>query len=86
MPLAKDAEVAEHIEKHGPIRLGCRNCFREDMDGIRLFPGDWEDIGEAQSLRDSLSTYDGNDYDDPPPPGYSVLDWWTHLGNCPECR
>lgn len=88
MPLATDDEVAEFVRKHGPVRLACDCCSRDDFDGVRVLPGDWQDIRERQSLRDSLSVYDGrpgSTDDDPAPRGYSVLAWWTHLGTCPEC-
>lgn len=83
MPLATDEEVAEFIRDHGPIRLGCRNCDIEDYDGVRLLPGDWQDIEEVQSLRDAISVFER--WEDDCPRGYSSLDWWTHLGYCPKC-
>lgn len=85
MPLATQEEVAEYEREYGPIRLACNSCEREDFDGVRLLPGDWEDIGEVQSLQAALSVYDDTE-EDPEPRGYSVLDWWTHLGTCPECQ
>jgi hypothetical protein len=69
----------------GPIRLGCRaGCFRGDCDGIQDIPPGWRDVDEIQSLEDSMATYDGPN-DPPEPRGYSVTDWETHLGLCPEC-
>ena len=86
MPLATDDEVATHILKRGSIRLACLGgCFRDDHDGIWVLPSDWTDIEEVQSLQDSLSVYDDDD-DDPAPPGYSVMDWETHAGLCPDCQ
>ena len=82
MPLTTDAELAEYSKTYGPIRLGCSTCDREDYDGVHLLPGGWEGIYEVQSLRDSLSVYDD---DEDAPRGYSSLDWYTHMGTCPEC-
>lgn len=86
MAVATDERVAEFIRDHGAIRLGCAGgCLRDDCDGIREIPPGWTDITEHQSLKDALSTYD--DPGDPEPPkGYSVLDWETHFGICPDCQ
>jgi hypothetical protein len=78
------------IETRGAktIRLACVDCDRSDKDGItadelsecvRL---GWAGVRRYQSYEDSVRAYD-----DPAeaPPGYSVLDWFTHLGTCPEC-
>lgn len=78
------------IETRGAktIRLACVDCDRSDKDGItadelsecvRL---GWSGVRRYQSYEDSVRAYD-----DPAdaPPGYSVLDWFTHLGTCPEC-
>lgn len=83
--VATEQSVAEFIRLLGRYRLACNKCDREDFDGVKVLPTDWEDISECQSLAAALSTYD-DEGDPDPPPGYSVLDWWTHLGTCPECR
>lgn len=70
------------------VRLACMECYRDDMDGItrgellQAIKGGWKCVSRFQSYEDSIKTYD-----DPKdePPGYSVLDWYTHLGWCPEC-
>lgn len=85
MPLATLEEVAAYERDYGPIRLACDYCYREDYDGVRLLPGDWEGISEEQSLQAALSVYDDTE-EDPEPRGYSVLDWWTHRGTCPDCK
>lgn len=70
------------------IRLACSVCDRDDMDGItpdqlaELLLDGWEDISAYQSFEDSCRTYD---HPADEPPGYSVFDWFTHLGTCPEC-
>lgn len=77
----------EHLEEHrrtGPIRLRCRGC-NEGHDGILAIPAGWHAIEEIQSLEDSMTTYDGPD-DPEPPKGYSVMDWETHDGFCPDCK
>ena len=71
-----------------PVRLACRECDREDFDCISQPQLDaapslgWQDIGFVQSGRDAFTTYDNPEQ---APPGYSVLDWYTHLGLCPDC-
>ena len=66
------------------IRLECSECD-EQHDGItpeELAQLGWSDVREIQSYEEACRTYD-----DPAdePPGYSVLDWQTHIGLCPEC-
>jgi hypothetical protein len=71
------------------IRLACEMCSREDMDGITVRQlkecqdMGWTGIAREQTYAESVKTYD-----DPAdaPPGYSVLDWYTHLGICPDCH
>jgi hypothetical protein len=87
MPVPTDEEVDEFIRDHGPYRVACDNCDRDDFDGVKVLP-DWGedgDPGEVQSLRAALSTYD-EPGDPDPPRGYCVLDWFTHLGTCPDCQ
>jgi hypothetical protein len=70
------------------IRLACAFCDREDCDGITedelagKVDGGWESITERQTYQESIQVYD-----DPAeaPPDYSVFDWWTHVGYCPDC-
>jgi hypothetical protein len=70
------------------VRLACRECARDDMDGIT--PGQleaalaagWQNVSEFQSYEESCRTYELHET---PPPGYSVLDWYTHIGLCPRC-
>lgn len=67
------------------IRLACAYCSRDDCDGITNLKAavGWTDIGRVQSYRQACKTYD-----DPSkaPAGYSIFDWWTHLGVCPDCQ
>lgn len=76
--------TAKDLKQAGPIRLGCNHCDRDDYDGVKLLPGGWSDISKRQSLAESLATYDDGDLF--MPPDYSVLDWETHVGICPECQ
>jgi hypothetical protein len=79
------AKVLE--ESHGlVVRLRCDECGKEH-DGISqvelsaLIADGWQDVQEVQDYVASCRTYlDGRE-----PPGYSALDWETHLGTCPEC-
>lgn len=72
------------------VRLGCDECDRDDCDGItperlaEVQAEGWEDVREVQSYEDSLKTYD-EPGDPEPPPGFCLLDWYTHLGTCPQC-
>ncbi len=65
------------------IRLACMDCDRDDHDGILRVPAEWGDVCKVQSYEDACKVYDNPD---DAPPNYSVLDWFTHLGQCPECR
>ena len=64
----------------GQIRLACNECDRNDFDGINQLPADWEDIEEVQSLEQSRQEVDINDQ------SRSPLEWYTHLGTCPDCQ
>jgi hypothetical protein len=85
MPIPTQSDLDKFVREHGPYRLGCSGgCTRDDFDGVKELPSDWQDIGEVQSLKNSLTTYETED-DGDPPPGYSVMDWETHRGICPDC-
>lgn len=59
MPVPSQIEIEEFIREHGHSRLGCSGgCNRDDFDGVKELPNDWEDIGEVRSLKDALSTYE----------------------------
>lgn len=70
------------------IRLACMTCDRDDLDGItaaqlgQAIKAGWRNVERVQGYRQSCKTYD-NTQDEPP--GFSAFDWWTHLGQCPEC-
>jgi len=70
------------------IRLACRCCDRQDFDGItaaelrKAIKDGWQDVSREQSYRESCKTYDDTSK---APPGFSPLDWFTHLGTCPDC-
>ena len=87
MPVPTDEQVSEFIRDNGPYRVACDNCDCDELDGVRELP-EWGKDGspvEVQSLKAALSTYD--DPGDPDPPkGYSVMDWFTHIGTCLECQ
>lgn len=73
------------------VRLGCDFCFRADMEGItyaklrklKSKKGGWTRVRRFQTYAQSIKTYD-----DPKdaPPGYSLFDWQTHFGCCPDCQ
>jgi hypothetical protein len=70
------------------IRLGCEYCDRGDCDGITAIQlraarrAGWQGIRRVQTYAQSCKTY--HDPADQPT-AYSVLDWETHVGVCPEC-
>lgn len=84
MPKPDSADVRDFKTLYGPYRLACQFCDRDDFDGVKSLPKDWDDIGQVQTLKQSLTTYDLPD-DPKPPKGYGVLDWYTHMGTCPDC-
>ena len=60
-------------------RIQCELCMRE-LDDHPGKPEGWTDIVRYQSLRDSRRVT--------PRPGevnFSLSDWQTHFGVCPEC-
>ena len=63
----------------GRIRLACLHCDRDDCDGIQEIPADWLDVFEFQSDESSLDEIPVDDQ------SRSSLDWYTHIGICPEC-
>lgn len=52
------------------IRLACEHCDREDFDGTTLAQA------TASGWTDIEAAPAGLD---------SVIDWWSHLGTCPDC-
>lgn len=65
----------------GNIRLACMFCDRSDFDGVPEIPLDWFDVQEIQSFEASRMSVDFHH----PDKSVSVLEWYTHLGVCPEC-
>lgn len=70
------------------VRLACDNCDCDEYDGITeeqlaaVADAGWDGVSQVQTWEEAIKVYD-----DPAaePPGYSVLDWWTHIGTCPDC-
>lgn len=62
------------------IRLACMFCDRNDFDGVSALPSDWFAVDEVQTYEESIREADLSDTT------VSVLDWYTHLGVCPECQ
>jgi len=65
--------------RDGRIRLACVACDREDFDGVHELPKDWEELREIQSYEESLEGIEPGNKE------RSCLDWYTHLGICPDC-
>lgn len=64
------------------IRLACSCCDRDDMDGItaqqlqKAIKAGWIRVSQEQTYHQAIMES---------PPAQSPLDWWTHLGTCPDC-
>jgi hypothetical protein len=64
----------------GEIRLACLYCDTDQCDGVAEIPPDWSDVDEVQSYAASREEVPIDD------PARSPMEWYTHLGVCPECR
>lgn len=64
----------------GKIRLACLYCDTDECDGVSGIPPGWSDVEEVQSLAASQQEVPLDH------PTRSPLEWYTHLGVCPECR
>lgn len=62
------------------IRLACHHCDTDEYDGVTEIPPDWSDVDEIQSYEASLVPVEMNDSTRSP------LEWYTHLGTCPDCQ
>ncbi len=62
------------------IRLGCSHCVTDSGDGITLEEAreaGWKSISREQTLAQAEREVEEL--------GGHPLDWWTHLGTCPDC-
>jgi len=63
-------------------------CDRMDFDGItpkelgEAMRSGWREVEEVQSYAAACKTHRTTATQ---PKSYSVFDWWTHLGWCPDC-
>ncbi len=62
------------------IRLACMFCDRTDYDGVNSIPKDWFAVDNIQTYEASIREADLEDTK------ISVLEWYTHLGVCPQCQ
>lgn len=62
------------------IRLACMFCDRTDYDGVNSIPTNWFAVDNVQTYDASIREADLEDTK------ISVLDWYTHLGVCPQCQ
>ena len=60
-------------------RLACVYCDTDECDGVAAIPPAWTYVDEVQSYEASLAEVPWDDLTRSP------LDWYTHLGVCPEC-
>ena len=63
-----------------PIRLACEYCDTEECAHIEVIPIGWADIREIQFYGKSLEEIRADDKN------RTMLEWFTHLGVCPECQ
>lgn len=63
------------------IRLACLYCDTEEADGVLAIPHGWTSVSRVQTLEEAFqeapSAKTGN---------ASMLDWYTHLGVCANCK
>lgn len=64
----------------GTIRLACLYCDTDECDGVAAIPPNWTEVEEVQSYAESLKEISADDSIRSP------LEWYTHLGVCPECQ
>jgi len=64
----------------GEIRLACLYCDTDECDGVAEIPPDWSDVDEVQTYAASREEVPIDD------PTRSPMEWYPHLGVCPECR
>jgi hypothetical protein len=71
------------------VRLACHDCDIDHFDGITedeladlIAKGEWQDIEEQRTYEEACRTYGPDEQE---PPGWSVLEWFTHIGLCPDC-
>jgi hypothetical protein len=72
-------------------------CDREDHDGITAkqlqaaIKNGWKRVervqrySQAVQVREPVYETDSENVIWRDPEGYGVYEWWTHLGECPEC-
>lgn len=80
VPLASSSAELVADTPLGSIRLACRYCDRDDFDYVETLPTDWHDVHDVQTLEESLRPVHPDDATS------SVLDWFTHVGVCPDCH
>jgi len=70
------------------IRLACTHCDRSDFDFItrrqlrEAIRNGWKDVKRVQTYQQACKTYSGQEK---APRSYSLFEWWTHFGLCPDC-
>ena len=62
------------------IRLTCQYCDTDECDSVTEIPADWSDVEEVYRFAASGKTIAGDDETRSP------LDWFTHIGVCPDCQ
>lgn len=71
------------------VRLACRFCDTEEFDHVTVdalfqcIEDGWRRVSYRQTYEEATATYEGEDEE--APPDFSLFDWYTHMGTCPEC-
>ncbi len=71
------------------VRLARHECDIDEFDGITeaelaelIARAEWQGIEESRRYEQACRTFGS---DEKTPPGWSVFDWFTHIGICPGC-
>lgn len=63
-------------------RLECATMCGRQIDNVRRIPKGWQGVERVRSLRESRRLKPRPDEDEG---DFSLLDWNTHTGYCPDC-
>lgn len=71
------------------VRIACMSCDTEELDHVTVdalfqcIEDGWIGVSYRQTYEESRATYNGAGEE--APPDFSLFDWYTHMGTCPEC-
>jgi hypothetical protein len=86
----------EATQRRSTVRLACIQCDTEQCDGITpeqlqqlIDTGQWQNVHQVQSYEQATRPIHPKEVQLVGSCGWSepsVLDWYTHLGLCPDCQ